>query len=158
MISATHLHAMLVHFPIAFLVAGFLSELVAFFSKKPFFRQASFTMLLLGTLGLIASYIAGNTAGEGMEDGALGRAIELHEQAATLALWITVATAAVYLGIYFFKYKKSWARIAGVILFACVIGAIARTGYLGGQLVYKHGAGVQLAIPDFSNPAIDKEE
>jgi len=32
------------------------------------------------------------------------------------------------------------------------VSAILRTGYLGGQLVYKHGAGVELALPDFSNP------
>jgi hypothetical protein len=43
-------------------------------------------------------------------------------------------------------------------LFTAVIGAIARTGDLGGQLVYKHGAGIKLELPDFSNPVSDKEE
>ncbi len=153
MISATHLHAMLVHFPIALLIIGFLSELVAFFFKKSFFRQAAFYLLILGTLGTMASYLAGNAAGEGMEEGTLANAIEMHEQAATFALWLTVITAAVYLAIVFFKYHKSWAKWVSVILFAGAIAAIARTGYLGGQLVYKHGAGVELALPDFSDPA-----
>jgi len=152
MISATHLHAMAVHFPIALLIVGFVSELVSFFFKRSFLRQAAFYLLLLGTLGTIASYLAGNAAGEGIEEGPLARAMELHEQAATIALWLTGITAAVYLTVNIFKYQKSWARIAGVILFAAVIAAIARTGYLGGQLVYKHGAGVELALPDFSNP------
>ena len=58
----------------------------------------------------------------------------------------------------FFKYKKGWVKFARIILFAVTIAAIARTGYLGGQLVYKHGAGVELALPDFSNPGIDKDE
>ncbi|MBK7562083.1 MAG: DUF2231 domain-containing protein [Chitinophagaceae bacterium] len=123
---------------------------------KNFFRQAGFYLLQLGTLGTIASYLAGNNAGEGMEEGALARAIEQHEQAATIALWLTIITAATYLGIYIFKYKKSWTRIISIVLFAGVIGAIARTGYLGGQLVYKHGAGVQLSLPDFSNPDSEK--
>ena len=149
---------MAVHFPIALLMVGFLSEVIAFFYNKTFFRQAAFYLLLLGTLGTIASYLAGKAAGEGIEEGPLEKAMELHEQAATISLWLTIVTAAVYLGIFIFKYKKSWARIASVILFAGVIGAIARTGYLGGQLVYKHGAGVQLALPDFSNPGIDKDE
>jgi uncharacterized membrane protein len=158
MISATHLHAMVVHFPIALLMVGFLSEIIGLFSKKTFFRQAGFYLLLLGTLGTIASYLAGNAAGEGMEGGSLENAMEQHEQAGTIALWLAILTAAVYLGITIFKYKKSWARIISIILFAGVIGAIARTGYLGGQLVYKHGAGVQLALPDFSNPESENQE
>jgi len=152
MISATHLHAMFVHFPIALLIVGFLSEMVAMIFKKSFFQQTAFYLLLLGTLGTIASYFTGNAAGEGIDEGTLKKAMELHEQAATFAIWFTGFTAAVYLTIAFFKYKKSWARYVSVILFAGVIAAIARTGYLGGQLVYKHGAGVELALPDFSNP------
>ena len=113
---------------------------------------------MLGTLGTIASYLAGNAAGEGMEEGPLAKAMELHEQAATIAIWLTGFTAAVYLAITFFKYQKNWARFVSVVLFAGVIAAIARTGYLGGQLVYKHGAGVELALPDFSNPGTDKDE
>jgi uncharacterized membrane protein len=158
MISATHLHAMVVHFPIALLIAGFLSELLSFIFKRIFFRQAAFYLLMLGTLGTIASYLAGNAAGEGMDGGTLGKAMELHEQAATIAIWLTGFTAALYLAIAFFKYQKSWARFVSVILFAGVIAAIVRTGYLGGQLVYKHGAGVELALPDFSNPGTDKDE
>ena len=152
MISATHLHAMVVHFPIALLIVGFFSELAAFFFKRIFFRQAAFYLLLLGTIGTIASYLAGNAAGNGMEEGPMQKAMELHEQAATIALWITSFTAVVYLGIAFFKYQKWWIRMVSIILFACVIGSIARTGYLGGHLVYKHGAGVELALPDFSDP------
>ncbi len=158
MISATHIHAMVVHFPIALLMVGFLSEVIALFSKKSFFHQTGFYLLLLGTLGTIASYWAGNAAGEGMEEGSLGKAMELHEQAATVSLWLTIITAAVYLSLYFFKYNKTWAKVLSIVLFASVIGAIARTGYLGGQLVYKHGAGVELALPDFSNPNSQKEE
>lgn len=152
MISATHLHAMAVHFPIALLMVGFLSAIIALFSKKEFYHKAAFYLLLLGTLGIIVTYLAGNAAGEGMEEGTLKKAMELHEQAATVSLWLTIITAGAYLSIYFFKYHKNWLKIISVLLFAGAISAIARTGYLGGQLVYKHGAGVELALPDFSNP------
>lgn len=151
MITSTHLHAMVIHFPIALLIIGFLSEIIAVFNKKTFFHQAAFYLLLIGTLGTIVAYLSGNEAGEGIEEGSLGKAIELHEQAATIALWLTIVTALVYLAIYFFKYSKKWSRIASILLFAATIGAISRTGFLGGQLVYKHGAGVELGLPDFSN-------
>ncbi len=152
MISATHLHAMVVHFPIALLIVGFLFEVISFFYKKDFFRQSAFYLLILGMLGTVASYLAGNAAGEGMEEGALSKAMELHEQAATISLWLTIITTLVYTVNYFFKFNKSWLKIIAVLLFAGVIISIARTGYLGGQLVYKHGAGVELSLPDFSNP------
>ncbi len=153
MISSTHLHAMVVHFPISLLFVGFLFEAISFFYKKEFFSQSAFYLLVLGTLGTILSYVVGNAAGQGLEEGTLSKAMELHEQAATISLWLTIITALVYASIYFLKYNKVWLKIISVLLFASVLTSIARTGYLGGQLVYKHGAGVELALPDFSNPA-----
>ncbi len=152
MISSTHLHAMVVHFPIALLLVGFLFEVLSFFYKKDFFYPFALNLLFLGMLGTIVSYLAGNAAGSGMEEGDLSKAMELHEQAATITLWLTILTAAVHAGIYFSKNTKNWMKIAGLVLFASVVISLARTGYLGGDLVYKHGAGVELALPDFSNP------
>jgi uncharacterized membrane protein len=149
MISATHLHAMLVHFPIALIMVGFLSEIISFFYKKEFFSQTAFYLLVLGTLGTIAAYFAGRSAGDGMDEGSLGAAMELHEQAATVALWLSIFTALLYLSRYIFKFNKTWIRVVGFILFVLLIGAIGRTGYLGGQLVFKHGAGMELGLPEF---------
>ncbi len=148
MISATHLHAMLVHFPIALIMVGFLSEIVSLFYRTDFFRQTALYLLILGTLGTIASYLAGKAAGDGMDEGSLGRAMEQHQQAATYALWLTIATAVLYLGVFFFQNKKSWVRVVSVLLFAMAIVAIGRTGYLGGQLVFKHGAGIELGMSE----------
>jgi uncharacterized membrane protein len=152
MITASHLHAMVVHFPIALLIIGFLTELLSLFVQQNFFKKVALGLLITGALGTIAAYLFGNAAGEGMEEGALGKAITLHEQAATIALWLTAFTAVIYLTVFFLRYNKIWVRIVSIILFTGVVAAIARTGYLGGQLVYKHGAGVELALPDFSNP------
>jgi len=149
--TATHLHAMVIHFPIALLMVGFLSELIALFSKKDFFKNAAFYLLILGALGAIVAYISGNLAGEGIEEGPLEGPIELHEQAATITLWLAIITALFRSAIYFFKVKISWTKWVSIVLFTAVVGATARTGYLGGKLVYNHGAGVQLALPDFNN-------
>ncbi len=151
MISATHLHAMIIHFPIALLMAGFLSEVIALFSKKEFFSNAAFYLLLLGALGASAAYLTGSYAGEGIEEGPLKSPMELHEQAATFTLILAIATALFRVVVYYFKYNRNWTKWVGIILFAALAGSVARTGYLGGQLVYSHGAGVQLALPDFGN-------
>lgn len=150
MISSTHLHAMVIHFPIALLLIGFLSELIGLLLKKTFFNQTAFYLLILGTFGTIAAYLSGDAAGEGMEDGILGRAIGMHEEAASITLWLAIATTLIYSIIVVFKYPNKWLKIISVILFATLIGAVSRTAYLGGQLVYKHGAGVELALPNFN--------
>lgn len=150
MFSATHLHAMFIHFPIALLIIGFLFEMLSLIFKKDYFKKGAFYLLIFGAIGAIASYLSGNAAGEGIEEGSLKNPLELHEQAATISLWLTIATAAIYIVVAIIKYKKSWIRIIGTIFFAAVISSIAWTGYLGGQLVYKHGAGIHLALPDFS--------
>jgi len=149
--TITHLHAMIIHFPIALLMAGFLSEIISLFSKNKFYKNAAFYLLLLGALGAITAYINGSYAGEGMEDGILETPMELHEEAALISLWLAIITTLFYVALYYFKYQRSWAKWAGIILFTALIISIARTGYLGGQLVFKHGAGIELALPDFGS-------
>jgi uncharacterized membrane protein len=149
MITASHLHAMVIHFPIALLIAGFASELIALFSKKQFFKDASFYLLVLGALGAIVAYLSGSYAGDGMTDGILQAPLELHEDAALITLWLAIITALFRAAMYFFNYQKAWAKWASFLLFAVLVGFAAKTGYLGGQLVFKHGAGIELVLPDF---------
>lgn len=149
MITAPHLHAMVIHFPIALLLAGFLTEMIALLSKKTFFKNASFYLLILGALGAIAAYTSGSYAGDGMTDSIIQEPLEMHEEAALVTLWLAIITALFRSAMYYFNYSKNWAKWTSVLLFAALVGFVARTGYLGGQLVFKHGAGIELALPDF---------
>lgn len=151
MISATHFHAMIIHFPIALLMAGFFSEFLGLITKKEFFKNTAVFLLLLGAIGAIVAYISGNLAGEGIEEGPLKNPLELHEKAATLTLWLAIVTALFRVVVFYFKYNRRWVNWVFVILFTALTGSVAATGYLGGQLVYKHAAGVQLALPDFGD-------
>jgi uncharacterized membrane protein len=149
MITASHFHAMVIHFPIALLMAGFLSEIIALISKKQFFKNASLYLLILGSLGAIVAFVSGSYAGDGMTDGILQAPLEIHEEAALVTLWLAIITAVVRAAMSYFNYNKAWAQWTSFLLFAVLVGFVARTGYLGGQLVFKHGAGIELALPDF---------
>lgn len=149
--SATHLHAMIIHFPIALLMVGFLAEIVALFIKKDLFKQAAFYLLLLGALGAIAAYLTGGFAGEGIEEGPLKGPMELHKQAATATLWLAILAGLFQASMLYFKYNRVWVKWVGILLFTAVVGSVARTGYLGGKLVYNHGAGVQIELPEFGS-------
>ena len=155
MFTATHIHAMVIHFPIALLMAGFLSEIIALRSKNEFYEKAAFYLLLLGALGAGAAYLSGSYAGEGIEEGPLKVPMELHENAALVTLWISIVTALFNVGLYFFRYKSAWTKWTGALLFTALIGSVTYTGYLGGQLVYSHGAGVELVLPHFTSEKED---
>jgi uncharacterized membrane protein len=146
MISSTHLHAMIVHFPIALLLVGFLADVLALFSPRSFFRQAALSLLVLGTAGVVAAFFSGNAAGEGMEEGSLGQAMSLHAQAAQITLWLSLSAALFRVGAMLLKQNCRWARVISFVLVTLSAVAVSRTGYLGGQLVFKHAAGVELSL------------
>lgn len=147
MLDLTHLHPMIVHFPIALSLVGFLSDAIGLILKKDFYNKAGFYLLILGTLGVIAAYLSGNYAGDGVtEVGALKQALETHENTATLTLWLISGAAFIRIALVLFKkYVGIYRWIAFLILFLG-IASIARTGYYGGELVYKHAAGVQFNL------------
>lgn len=157
MFDFSHIHPMIVHFPIALLIVGFLADLTGLITKKEFFNKSGFYLLILGTLGVIAAYLSGEYAGDGVsEAGALGQALEIHESAALLSLWLMVGTALVRIGaVVLKKYEGAVKAIAFVLFFAGVL-SIARTGYYGGELVFKHAAGVQINLGlDFNSLSSD---
>jgi uncharacterized membrane protein len=147
MLTATHLHAMLVHFPIALLLSGFLADLIYLLTKKPFFKTTSLFLLMLGALGAVAAYLTGNAAGEGMDDGSsLSQAVEIHEGAAMLTMLLSLLAAGFRLLIEFTNFKPKWGYATAVVLSAIVVASVVRTGFYGGELVYKHGTGVELEL------------
>ncbi len=145
MIDLTHLHPMVVHFPIALLIVGFATDVAGLFIKREFLNQAGFYLLILGALGTMAALSSGELAGEGIaEYGELGLAIERHEEAAELAGWLVGIAAAARIALVLLKKHTGLLKIAALVLFFAAVLAIARTGYYGGKLVYENAAGVQL--------------
>lgn len=147
MFDLTHLHPMIIHFPIALLFVGFLADAIGLFIKKEFFTQAGFYLLILGTLGVIAAYLSGNLAGEGVtEAGALKEALEVHEDAATLTLWLMIGVALIRIAFVTLKKYSGVFKWISFVLFFLGVLSVARTGFYGGELVYKHAAGVQFDL------------
>lgn len=154
----THLHPMIVHFPIALLIVGFLSDLVGLLTKREFFTQAGFYLFTLGALGVIAAFITGSQAGDGIvEAGALKRALETHEGAAELTIWVVSIAAVFRIALFLLKKYSGVLKMVSLALGLLAVMAIARTGYYGGELVYKHAAGVQLDL-GFGTSSTEKDD
>ncbi|MBN2637669.1 MAG: DUF2231 domain-containing protein [Bacteroidales bacterium] len=145
--DTSHLHPMIVHFPIALLLTGLLFDTIGLFAKKTFYSKVGFYLLVLGALGTVVAFLTGHFAGSGItEQGALKQALETHENAAELTIWIVSITATFRILLELFKKYKGIFKAAAFVLFLASAMAIARTGYYGGELVYKHAAGVQLNL------------
>ncbi len=141
------IHPMIVHFPIALLITGLLSETLGLFLKKEFFRKAGFYLLILGTVGVAAAYFTGRLAGEGVtEAGSLKQALEAHEEAAELSLWLMAAAVVLRIITVFVKKFSGSLKWGAFALFLIGVLSIVRTGYYGGELVFKHAAGVQFNL------------
>ncbi len=157
MLDLTHLHPMVVHFPIALILVALLFDMVSLFTQRELFSKMALYLLLLGTLGLIAAFLTGDLAEESVEKTrALHRVLETHEEAGELAMWFMIVVAAARLAMVYFRRNQGVFQWAGLV--AVLIGAILviRTAYYGGELVYKHGAGVQITAPTATgspNPA-----
>lgn len=147
MIDLTYIHPMVVHFPIALLLIGFVAEVAGAVLKKEFFSKAALYLIVIGALGVVAAYFSGNFAGDGItETGSLKQALDLHESSAILTVWLVVATALFRVALVFFKKFHGALQWVAIALFLVTSLSIARTGHYGGQLVYKHAAGVRLDL------------
>ncbi|MDD8016953.1 MAG: hypothetical protein PHP42_01140 [Bacteroidota bacterium] len=157
MFDLTYLHPMIVHFPIALLIIGLFADIIGVIFKKEFYMRTALYLLVLGTLGVVAAYFSGDFAGEGIvEAGSLKNALETHEDAAKITVWVMSFVAVTRLALVLMKKYKGLLPIVSVLLFAVGVLTMARTAHYGGQLVYKHAAGVQLQIG--SLPAVSEEE
>ncbi|MGJ0486669.1 MAG: DUF2231 domain-containing protein [Methylomicrobium sp.] len=138
-------HPMLVHFPIAFLSAFFVLDLVGSLFHKPNWRVVASWLLYLGAIAAIftatAGFIAANSVPHG---GNVHEIMERHEH-----FGITVVILSVLLSGW--RALKG-GRIEGaanslfLILAAIMWGVMALGADLGGLMVYRYGVAVS-AVP-----------
>lgn len=140
------LHPILVHFPIALLSTAILFEALGALLGRDFFRPATTWLLGLGVLGGILATVAGFWNEEAAEAaGVPETAIERHENLALL----TLAVFAVLLGMRWLRGRR-WIPERPAVFFSIALVGLAllgATGYFGGDLVYRYGAGVERAAP-----------
>ena len=138
MFDSSHLHPMVVHFPIAIIMVGFLADLASLlFKKEKCLSTMGFYLEVLGVLAAIVAFGTGYfLTGEVPEEA--GPLREQHELFATLTL-VTIILAAFFriLIVYLKKEETNLKYVAmGIFFFAFVFVGI--TGFLGGLLVINY--------------------
>ena len=137
-IAGHPLHPMLVPLPIAFLIGAFLTDAAFLFTEDPFWARASIWLIGAGIIGALAA------AATGMADfmgsprvRAIGHAWQ-HGIGNAMALLVAIVN-------FFLRGGPDWADGVlpfGLILSLVTVGILAFTGWLGVELVYRHGVAV----------------
>jgi len=138
MFSIDHIHPMIVHFPIALLYIGFLSELVYLvFKKDTLFAVTGFWLFCAGTVAAVAAYASGALLTKEM----YGAAVAVQS---THELFGEITTISALAGAAFKIFIKAEGKedgslkwIAFFITFFTVV-SVSITGYYGGVLVYDY--------------------
>jgi uncharacterized membrane protein len=138
MLNPSHFHPMLVHFPIALVVFGFIAELAALFIEKEIcLSKMGFFLLLLGTLSAVAAVLSGVLFTAEME-GAAGEVMETHELFAYITLTLLVAASLTRIYIMVRNSEKPNPKRLAFLLYALAALSVSITGFFGGTLVFNY--------------------
>jgi uncharacterized membrane protein len=138
MFSADHLHPMLVHFPIALTVFGFIAEVASlFFKKEACLSKTGFYLLVLGALTALTAWLSGNFF-TGEMSGAAGEIKETHELFAGLTLGALLVTALIRIILKVIRKEDSNLKWVVFALYLAAAILVSVTGFYGGTLVYNY--------------------
>jgi uncharacterized membrane protein len=129
---------MLVPFPIAFLIGALLSDLAYWGSSDVFWARASAWLIGAGIVGAALAAVAGSM------DFFSSNAIR-DLRAAWIHLIGNVSAVFIALGNLVLRIATDVASPVlptGIILSAAVVAIFAVTGWLGWEMVYRHGVGL----------------
>ena len=135
MISSTHFHPMMVHFPIAIITVGFLFDLIALlFKKNVCFSKTGYWLEIIGMVGTILAFGTGYFFTSPME-GEAGVLREKHQLYATITLVVIILATIYRLVITYLNKESATTAYLSLGLFFLATLFVSITGYLGGTLV-----------------------
>jgi uncharacterized membrane protein len=138
MFETSHLHPMIVHFPIALITIGFLADLLSIFLKKEHcLSKVGFYLMILGTLSAVAAYLTGEFF-TGEMTGAAGEVKENHELFAKIAMFVIGIASIIRIYLIIKKVEDGNLKWLVFALYAIAMISVGIAGFLGGTLVYNY--------------------
>ena len=133
--SLTHLHPMLVHFPIALALVAFLFNVASYFIKKEWLNISSVTLSVLATLGAIAAILSGFLFTKPVAGLAASMKADHVTYAITSTVFLLIATT---VGLVWIMNKETKSKLVYLYTLFMLLSAIgiSLTGMEGGSIVY----------------------
>ncbi|OFW15198.1 MAG: hypothetical protein A3F70_12790 [Acidobacteria bacterium RIFCSPLOWO2_12_FULL_67_14] len=143
---APNVHPILVHFPIAWLIAAILLDFVSFVLSRTRWPEILATILYtVGAISALVTYLTGRQAAATVLVPGLAHAVvQQHWNWAMATTIFFAAFSAVRLTLFVARRPPS--RVGRLVLACCALGGLMLlfyTGELGARLVYQYGVGVR---------------
>lgn len=133
---------MIVHFPIALILFGFLAEVLSHILKKEnWLIKAAFWLMMAGTLAAIMGYLTGEYFTQELT-GEAGELKEKHELFAKITMYVMIAASAFRLWLLYSHKSETNLKWIVFTLFLVAATTIGIVGFLGGSLVYNYMIGI----------------
>ena len=143
MFNTAHFHPMIVHFPVALILVGFLADVVfLFFKKEKCLSKTGLYLMVLGTLGAGAAFLSGHVFTTEPTDGAMVNIFEQHETLALVTLLIMAIGTIIRIFVLVYKKEKPFYQWLVFGLYFLGAASVGITGHLGGTMVMDYMMGL----------------
>jgi uncharacterized membrane protein len=128
---------MIVHFPIAIIIVGFVAEAASlFFRNEKCLSKTGLYLLVLGALSAIAAWGSGQLFTTEPTQGAILEVFEKHETGAFITMLLMLAAAAFRIYILYAKKEETSLKWVAFSLYLLGVLAVSYTGFMGGTMVF----------------------
>ncbi|MGA2266327.1 MAG: DUF2231 domain-containing protein [Phycisphaerae bacterium] len=129
------LHLLVLHFPIALVLAAALADVLWLWRRKTFFGEAGFYCLLVGAISAVPTMAAGLMLISTMSlSGQIAQLGEVHESLGIITTTVVLLTAGLRVALRN-RLSGLWGWAYGVLMLASVV-LITLTGHYGGLLAF----------------------
>jgi uncharacterized membrane protein len=141
------LHPQIVHAPIVLIVFSAFFALIGRLMDRDWLKKTAVVLLVFGFLGAFLAVQSGKPAHRVPEhqQGVPEQAIDTHEMLGERTMYLAgLALVALFLASRLKGGAASAVGALALILQLLAAGCVAYTSYLGGKLVFEHGANVKV--------------
>jgi uncharacterized membrane protein len=143
MFDTGHLHPMVVHFPVALIIVGFLADVVyLFFKKEKCLSKTGFYLMILGTVAACAAFATGHLFTSEPTEGDMVNIFTRHETGALITILIMLTGSVVRLYLVINKKEESTLKWLVFLLYFFGTAAVSYTGLMGGTMVFNYMMGL----------------
>jgi len=134
---------MLIPFPIGLLVFSFIADLIFLWNGNPIWKDyIAFYTMLAGIIGAVAAAIPGLVDWATLTDRAAVKVANWHAR-------VNIITLVIFIASFYLRTTSGAAWVPSmpmlpVILSVVGIVGLSIAGWLGGQLVFRHGVAVDI--------------
>jgi uncharacterized membrane protein len=137
MFDTSHLHPLIVHFPIALIITGFAADVLSLFLKKEkCLSKTGFYLMIAGAVAAVAAWLTGQLFTNEPTQGEIVKVFSRHETGALITMLIMIVGATFRTWLVIKKKDETYMKWISFGLYFLGFAAVAFTGLMGGTMVY----------------------